>query len=126
MISIAPAQATRRGSLPRPSDFFIVTIHRDRGGISARLAQDAETGALLEAEGVRKAGAVLPPYVDPQQVVHSRLDATVTVKPDAVWRPCRQSTSRFLPFWRFVIDGRPVYVRTDGVVFEELTTTGRG
>jgi hypothetical protein len=46
--------------------------------------------------------------------------------PVVVWRPCRESTSRFLPFWRYQIDGRPVYVRADGIAFDELTTTGRG
>jgi hypothetical protein len=129
--SIAPAVEARARIPVRLPDYYIVSILRENG-ISARFAHDAETGDLLEAEGVRKAGAVLKPYVDPLLIVRSQWPSAAPGAPDAVtsadavWRPCRQSTSRFAPFWRFHIEGQTVYVRADGVLYTELTTTGRG
>lgn len=125
---------SRTGKRTGVSDYFIVSIRRG-SEISARFAHDAETGDFLEAEGVRRPGAMLTAYVDAAEVVRSRLHLPPVTAvqppadlatPDVVWRPCRQSTSRFLPFWRFRIESRTIYVRADGVMFDELTTTGRG
>lgn len=129
--SIAPAVEARARMPPRLPDYYIVTILRD-DGISARFAHDAATSDLLEAEGARRAGAVLKPYVDPVPIVQSRWPAAAAGGSEAlaaavaVWTPCRQSTSRFAPFWRFSVSGETVYVRADGVVYTELSTTGRG
>ena len=115
----------------RMPDYYVVSILRG-GAISARFAHHAETGNLLEAEGVKKAGTELRPYVDPVPIVQSQMakwstDAGATApKPVAVWKPCRESTSRFAPFWRFQFDNQTLYVRADGKVFSELTVTGRG
>jgi hypothetical protein len=122
--SIAPA-FTAEGVERRLPDYFIVTIRKE-AGISSRFAHDADSGDLLEAEGVRKAGAVLPPYVDPDEVLRPEMPEATLPSPVVVWRPCRESTSRFLPFWRYQIDGQSLYVRADGMTFAELTTTGRG
>ena len=128
--SLAPEVEARPGMPPRLRDYYIVSILRGNG-LSARFAQEADTADLLEAEGVSKAGAVLKPYVDALPVVRSRWPLPPGVPDpltaaDVVWKPCRQSTSRFLPFWRFQIEGQAVYVRADGVLYTELTTTGRG
>jgi hypothetical protein len=123
--SIAPLVGKFGETQLRLPDYFIVSIHRDPG-ISARFAHDAETGELLEAEGVRKAGAVFKPYVDPLEVMRSHTTGAPRVTPDAVWRPCNESTGRFLPFWRLQIQSRTVYLRADGAVFYELTTNSRG
>lgn len=127
--SIAPEERSR----PRMGDYFIVSIRRP-GGTSARFAHDAETGAFLEAEGVRVAGVHLSDYVDPEEALLQRIRSDGSPglagerlpSPEVVWRPCRESTSRFLPFWRFHIQGRTTYVRADGAIFEALSTTGRG
>jgi hypothetical protein len=129
--SLAPAVEARAGVAARLPDYYIVSVLRE-SGVSARFAHDAHTGELLEAEGVRKAGAVLKPYVDAAAIVRSRWPPAAPGLPDplppaeVVWQPCRQSTSRFAPFWRFHIEGQTVYVRADGELFTELTTTGRG
>jgi len=129
--SIAPADEARAGTPARLPDYYIVSIVRENG-TTARFAYDADGGELLEAEGVRKAGDVFKPYVDAWAVVRSRMPATspgtpdVVLPSDVVWKPCRQSTSRFVPFWRYYVQNQPVYVRADGVLFTELTTTGRG
>ena len=120
-----------RAALPaRLPDYYIVSIARE-SGTTGRFAHDAETGDLLEAEGVRKAGAYLTSYVDAPAIVRSRWPpppgaAKIPLTADVVWKPCRESTSRFAPFWRFNVEGQTVYVRADGVLFTELTTSGRG
>ena len=121
--SIAPPP--RKG--PRLPDYFIISIQRGNG-ISARFAHHAETGDFLEAEAVQKADAVLPEYVDPREPLPLDPPATspITSAPELVWRPCIESTTRFLPFWRFQTGGQPVYVRADGVRFENLTVNNRG
>lgn len=113
-------------------DYYLVSITRENGGVSARFAYDAETSNLLEAEGVKQTGAVLKPYVDAWPIIRSRLPPPSPGVPDTappldvVWTPCRESTSRFAPFYRYYVHGRPIYVRVDGVIYEALTTRGRG
>jgi hypothetical protein len=131
--SIAPPVVQHRNDKPlRMPDYYVVSLLRG-SAISARFAHHAETGNLLEAEGVKKAGTELRPYVDPLAIVQSEIakwskDAGggAAPKPVAVWRPCRESTSRFVPFWRFQFENQTLYVRADGKVFGELTVTGRG
>jgi hypothetical protein len=112
--SIAPP--ARKG--PALPDYFIISIQRGNG-ISARFAHHAETGEFLEAEAVQKGDAVLPEYVNPPAPLPGST-------PELVWRPCTQSTTRFLPFWRLQAGGKPVYLRADGVRFEDLTVNNRG
>ena len=120
--SIAPT--LRKGR--RLPDYFIVSVQRGKG-LSARFAHDAETGAFLEAEAVRTADGVLPEYVDPTQPLplEGATSATIATH-ETVWQPCAESASRFLPFFRFLVQGQPVYLRADGVLFETLTVNLRG
>jgi len=110
---------------PQLSDYYIITIRR-RGGITARFAHSADTGEFLEAEAVRAPAALLPAYADHIHGLALRLADRDRPTPEAVWHPCVQSTSRFLPFWTFPINGRPVFVRADGVIFDQLTFTLKG
>ena len=120
--SIAPTPRIGR----RLQDYFIVSVERGKG-LSARFAHDAETGAFLEAEAARTADGVLPEYVDPAQSlpIEGATPSAIGTY-EAVWQPCLQSTSRFLPFFRFHVNGQPVYLRADGVLFETLTVNHRG
>jgi hypothetical protein len=125
--SIAPAVEARAGVPARLPDYYIVFVVRG-SGTSARFAYDAESADLLEAEGVRKAGDVFKPYVDTWPIVRERVAVTdgAALSAEVVWMPCRESTSRFAPFWRYYIQDQPVYVRADGVLYSQLTTAGRG
>ena len=38
-----------------------------------------------------------------------------------VWKPCKQSTQPYAPFWAVEVDGKMVYVGQDGQLYEELT-----
>ena len=51
------------------------------------------------------------------------IDSTV---PHCVWRPCRQSTTPFRPFYRVSHESGTLYVDMDGVVHQGLTNLGRG
>ena len=120
--SIAPTPRSGR----RLPDYFIVSVQRGKG-VSARFAHDAETGAFLEAEAVRTADGVLPEYVDPTQPLPIKGATTPAIAThETVWQPCAESASRFLPFFRFLVQGQPVYLRADGVLFETLTVNLRG
>jgi len=110
---------------PQLYDYYIVTVRR-RGGVTARFAHRADTGEFLEAEAVRTATVLLPPYADHIEGLISRLADRDRPTADVVWYPCIQSNSRFLPFWMFPINGRPVYVRADGVIFDQLTFSMKG
>ena len=110
---------------PQLYDYYIVTVRR-RGGVTARFAHRADTGDFLEAEAARSAAVLLPAYADHIDGLVSRLADGNPPTADVVWYPCVQSNSRFLPFWMFPIKGRPVYVRADGVIFDQLTFTMKG
>lgn len=112
-------------TVPPLSNYYIVTIRR-RGGVTARFAHTADTGEFLEAEAVRTPAALLPAYADHIEGLGKRLADPGRPTVEVVWSPCVQSTSRFLPFWTFSVNGRPVYVRADGVIFDQLTFTIKG
>ena len=117
--------------------YQIVTLSKSQG-ITARIAIAGDDGRLLEVEGVQQAGASLPAYVDPLDVLQRAAKAhpapgsavfrpeMVGRHPVLVWKPCSESTSRFLPFWLVTIRDRLLYIRVDGAVFTHLTTTGHG
>ena len=48
------------------------------------------------------------------------------VERNLVWRPCRQSFSPHLPFWRINAEPFTFYMRIDGAVFAQLTLNGKG
>jgi hypothetical protein len=106
-------------------DYFIVSVRRG-GGISARLVHHAETGEFLEAEAVRTVEGFLPSFANPITALGTRLTHSDHATHAVMWRPCDQSSSRFLPFWIFEIERKPVYVRADGVLFDQLTFSFRG
>ena len=108
---------------PTLPNYAIATIRRP-DGISARFAFNSENGQFLEAEGIQKQGTPLPGYVatDAAQAAFSAPLPT----PEIVWRPCRESSTRFAPFWRYMIGGAYRYVRADGRIYDYLNTKTRG
>ena len=48
------------------------------------------------------------------------------IEKSLVWRPCRQSYSPHLPFWRIIAGLFTFYQRIDGPVFAQLTLDGKG
>lgn len=101
-------------------DFAIVTVAR-AAGVTARFALHADNGQFLEAEGVTKAGALLPDYADVAAIAAAHSPGA-SGNGEWVWQPCQESTSRFLPFWRFPVGSHFVHVRADGKIFDSLTS----
>ena len=116
-----PGVATmRRRPLP---DYAIVPVARGVA-IKARFALHADTGRFLEAEGVKHASDDLPAYKNVQQMVIAAGGSVADA--EWVWAPCRQSTTRFLPFFRFQVNGVYRYIRADGPIYDVLDTSGQG
>ena len=124
--------------LDQDDEFYYVVTVTKKQGITARLAISGDATELLEVEGIQEAGAALPAYVDPIAVLDSAAHrrpapgssvfrpAMIGRHPVLVWKPCQQSTTRFLPFWLLTVRDRLLYMRVDGTVFTKLTTTGHG
>ena len=112
-------------------------------GITARLRLNAHTGKYAEAMAIDKSGDNLPPYV-PLETAATRIrrrlaaggqakrNATKRTKSGGVqpqilfdpfpgWQPCLESLTAFLPFYIVNIDGRLLYYRLDGKIFDTLT-----
>lgn len=119
----------------RDAYYYIVSFVAESGE-SARVIIDAFDGEFEEAIGVLEKGQTLPQYLPPGAAL-DRLHAdpvrdedarrpqprtgTVGQHPVLVWKPCKESTSPFLPFYQFSVGDRFVYYRVDGPRFEELT-----
>ena len=63
---------------------------------------------------------------DAEQQARASLPGFDFGRPRCVWRPCRQSTTPYRPFFELPYEGGKVYVDMDGVVHERLTPLGRG
>jgi len=135
-VSVDPA-ITRVQRLDKEDElYFIVTAKRNGREPTARFALDGATGHLLEAAAIAKPRGALSTFCDPMAVIASRHRSTeapaatrielIGRHPTLVWKPCRQSTSRLLPFWQLTVRDSLVYVRVDGQIFGRLVTTGRG
>jgi len=119
--------------LDRRDSFYYVVTLRTAGRVTARLAIDANTAKLIQAQGIELTSQTLDDYVSPADVVRKRSLAEGVEEPRFVqqvpalgWRPCQESTSWLMPFWLIMIRDRIVYIRVDGQAFTRLTTSGRG
>lgn len=124
--------------LDRDDQFYYLVTVTKKQGITARLAISGDATELLEVEGIQEEGTALPAYVDPIAVLddaarqrsapNSAVFRPMMIgrHPVLVWKPCQQSTTRFLPFWLVTIRDRLLYIRVDGTVFTQLTTSGHG
>lgn len=81
-----------------------------------------ETNPKLIAKALEGARIELPR----EQGRYRLLKGKFKIDANLVWRPCRQSFSPHLPFWRIVAEPFTFYQRIDGPIFAELTLAGRG
>ena len=103
---------------------------------TARVILDAHDGELSEVSAVPEKGQTLQRYMSAEEGrslllrgverLSSELrfqlrTGTIGTHPVAVWKPCRESMSPFLPFWQYSIGDSFIYFRFDGERFEELT-----
>ena len=125
--------------LDRPGDPYWIVPTVDRSGMPrAAVSVDAHFGDYQQAMAVRNPDASLFGFADSgravEHVVDRRFEVTgaagtvlarrqdLTVHPDLVWRPCRESLSPFYPFRMISLGAHVLYVRAfDGAVFTTLT-----
>ena len=123
--------------LDRTDSFYYIVSFESKSKETARVIVDGFSGEFDEASGIEKAGSVMPPFLPPSSAL-AALDNTyleagryrgrpiragmVGQHPLPVWRPCRESSSAFLPFYQLSVGDHFVYVRLDGRRFDELTT----
>jgi hypothetical protein len=115
---------------------YVVTYHTGLRA-TARILIDARTGRFSQAAGANQERGALAPFVDPEDAIErlrsrgpelrrigTRLLRRETIgrHPVLVWKPCRESTSPSMPFYQFSVGDRFVYLRADGVWFDQLTT----
>jgi hypothetical protein len=115
--------------------YYIVTFTVG-GRETARVIVDAHDGELSEVSAIPEKGQALQRYMSAEEGrslllrgverLSSELrfqlrTGTIGTHPVAVWKPCRESMSPFLPFWQYSIGDSFVYFRFDGERFEELT-----
>lgn len=99
----------------------------DARGIVFVVQIDGETGAMSSAAVLATPLPRLAPGPDEAgRVVEDRLGDTVVGEPELVWRPCRESTSPWQPFYRVPLAAGEAFVGVDGSVFRHLTSLGRG
>jgi hypothetical protein len=85
-------------------------------------------GKLFETNRNKIAAKLVDTRIElPREQGRYRLEkGKFKIEPNLVWRPCRESFSPHLPFWRIVAEPFTFYQRIDGPVFAQLTLGGRG
>ena len=122
--------------LDDPDLYYYIVTFQASAKETARVVVDAFNGTLRQASGIEREGDSLKPYI-PAPAALARLHSYAEVAPDAlrfrvrtgtvgqhpvlVWKPCKQSTSPFLPFYQLSIGDSFVYYRVDGEEFDALT-----
>jgi hypothetical protein len=123
--------------LDRLDEFYYIVSFEAGSRETARVVIDAKTRELTEASGIDKPGAALAPFSSPAAAVERLVGrpieqgrwkgrpirpGTFGQHPILVWKPCRESASPFMPFYQFSSGDQLVYLRVDGLRFDELTT----
>ena len=124
----------------RARSYYIVDF-QDDGRSSGRMIFNALSGEPGDVSGVAVTGTALPTLLESGDIVRYaawkkftfsdgrtiEIDpARASVAANLVWKPCDQSRTRFLAFYRITQDADTVYVRTDGETFAELTENSAG
>lgn len=126
--------------LDKPNDYYYLVPFERQGRISALTQVDARFGEFLslhlretprEREFIRREDVLK--IIENKKIELDDLNGRLKVIPDIacicptlVWRPCWESWSPHLPFYKITIGFHTIYVRVDGKIFSQLTTTGRG
>jgi hypothetical protein len=128
-----------------PDSYYYVVPFIAGSRLGARVLIDGLSGGLVEIGAVDNDTRTLKRWITADEVVGvvlansralypgSRVAApaglrreAITVRPVLAWKPCEQSTSRFLPFYATIAADRLVYVRVDGMFAAALTPGLKG
>jgi hypothetical protein len=97
------------------------------GGTELIVRIDASTGAFLGLVEFSQPGA--EPFLSASAALFrakAKVSGVDFETARCVWRPCRESTTPFRPFFEVSYEGGTLYVDMDGVVHRSLTNLGRG
>lgn len=138
----APGEAVLVQRLDRTdSYYYVVPVGRDTSTMTSAVIVDALTGQYRQSAVFGSAPprlATVDPVRSARDLVGARVDlgarrGFLTLRPQAisvhtswVWKPCLQSLSPYYPFKLVTLGALRLYVRSDGAIFSQLTTTGRG
>jgi len=116
--------------------YYYIVSFQNKDADTARVIVDAFDGSLGHVSSISHEAAELPRYLSPMvasQQLRSDADrgpealrfrvrpGTVGEHPVLVWKPCRESSSPFLPFYQLTLGDSFVYYRVDGLRFDALT-----
>ena len=124
--------------IDKKDEYYFIVSFAIGSRETARFMIDAFVGKLKQASGVVAEDASLRRYVSSDEARERMIAARASSKvkkwefefrkeymgqhPVLVWKPCRQSSSPFLPFHQFSVGGSLIYLRVDGQLFQSLTT----
>ena len=128
--------------LDREDRFYYIVSFKRASGATCRMLVDTASGEYTEAGGVESGGATLTSWIQAQTWLASigsgsrvafRSGATRTLRPEAItigrvlgWKPCRESSSPFKPFY-LIYSGLDIFfLRVDGKLFDALHPLGPG
>ena len=126
--------------LDQPNTYYFLVPWEVRGGVVALARVDARFGTFA---GIRLLERPIEQEMLTREMVMKKivgirfdlperlgrlkiLPEVACLAPTLVWKPCWESWSPNLPFFQFTIGEHVLYVRVDGEVFAQLTTTGKG
>jgi hypothetical protein len=131
--------------LDKPGDYYFLTPWQQNQSIAGFASIDARYG-IFRSFGINSKPHIRWTLADRSEIrskeVAQMIDnrvfdlpedkgrfrvypGTYCIPPTLVWKPCRESWSPYLPFYRLSFGSSSLYVRIDGEVFTHLTS-GRG
>lgn len=124
--------------LDRPNTYYYLAPWETEEGVTALAQVDARFGIFLSLQLREKPARqeFLSKDASLDRLAYKRFELperrgrllfypeVAALAPTLVWRPCQESYSPHLPFYQYTIGEHAIYVRVDGEVFTQLTTTG--
>jgi hypothetical protein len=97
-----------------------VLVNAATGAFEGAAATPDQSGYLSEMlDPERMLARFIEGVTDPETGQLILLDRT-ELHPTLVWRMCRESSSPYWPFYRFDVEGAPIFIRLDGETFFTL------
>ena len=111
--------------LDEPERGYYLVTWGDEQGIRLIAEVDANTVELTSAVAAAQSQLMID-MTEARRLVLEKSSQEVLGEPQIVWHPCRESSSPYLPFYRFTTAEGMVFVRGDGALYTSLTPFGKG
>lgn len=128
----------------RDSFYYIVPLQISRKIVPVLVCVDARFGDYLQGVSLPERGANafaglnFDPTVALDKILGRKIELgkrkgkliirkeAYSLYPTLVWKPCRESLSRYYPFFLVTVGDQRIYIRVDGQVFTKLHVHDRG